>query len=165
MKVLVFSDSHSTLRFMRQYVAAIQPQAIIHLGDFYADGKVIAEENPDLICFQVAGNCDAHRCPPFVSEMLVQKVGGVPMYLTHGHVHRVKLTLSMLLQDARASGAQAALFGHTHTPYCHQEPDGLWVLNPGSCGNSCGGAGLIEIQNKKITSCRLLGPEDLEGMK
>ena len=54
-----------------------------------------------------------------------------------------------------------ALFGHTHVPYCQQEADGLWVMNPGSCGYGGGSAGLIEIENEKISSCRNIRQEDL----
>ena len=165
MRVLVFSDSHNFRQFMRSCIETLKPDAMIHLGDYYDDGQIIAEDYPDLMFFQVPGNCDAYRCPPFIPTRLLQKIGGVPMYLTHGHDHRVKQTLTLLLQDARAAGARAALFGHTHVAYCQQEPDGLWVMNPGSCGYYGGSAGLIEIRDKKITSCRLFRQEDLEGMK
>ena len=35
MKILVLSDSHSALQFMRQCVESVKPDAIIHLGDFF----------------------------------------------------------------------------------------------------------------------------------
>lgn len=44
MKILVLSDSHSALQFMRQCVESVKPDAIIHLGDFFDDGVVIHEE-------------------------------------------------------------------------------------------------------------------------
>ena len=34
---------------------------------------------------------------------------------------------------AREAGAQAALFGHTHQSLAEQR-DGLWLINPGTCG-------------------------------
>ena len=40
MKILVLSDSHSALQFMRQCVESVKPDAIIHLGDFFDDGVV-----------------------------------------------------------------------------------------------------------------------------
>lgn len=43
MKILVLSDSHSALQFMRQCVESVKPDAIIHLGDFFDDGVVIHE--------------------------------------------------------------------------------------------------------------------------
>ena len=92
-------------------------------------------------------------------------VCGVRLYMTHGHIHRVKQTLSLLMKDARAAQVQAVLYGHTHVADCHREEDGLWVLNPGSCGYYGGSAGLIEVESNKITSCRILQQEDLEVMK
>lgn len=163
MKILVLSDSHAALSFMRRCVDAVKPDAVIHLGDHYDDGEAIAEEYPGLRMYQVPGNCDRYRCPPWVREILIERIFGVDLYMTHGHKHNVKLHTAKLLADARASRVQAVLYGHTHVPDCYQESDGLWVLNPGSCGYYGGSAGLIEIENQKIIACRLLSQEDLEA--
>ena len=163
MKILVLSDSHSTLSFMRHCITAIKPDRVIHLGDYYDDACAIAEEYPHIPVIQVPGNCDRYRCPPFVQEMLVQRLDGVTFFLTHGHCHSVKMRLDLLTRDARKAKAAAALYGHTHIADCHQEEDGLWVLNPGSCGYYGGSAGLIETENGKIVNCRLLRQEDLEA--
>lgn len=162
MRILVLSDSHSSISFMRRCVDACKPDMILHLGDHYDDGEVIHEEYPGITFFQVPGNCDRYRCPPWVQEILVLPAGGVRLYMTHGHRHGVKGSILRLLADARAAGAQAALYGHTHVADCHREPDGLWVLNPGSCGYYGGSAGLVEIEKEKIISCRILRQEDLE---
>ena len=161
MRILILSDSHSVLRTMRLFVKATRPDAVVHLGDYYADGQVIAEENPHLEVHQVPGNCDAYRVPDTAALSLCCPVGGVKLYMTHGHKQRVKLGLDALLRDAREAGAQAVLFGHTHTPLCRREEDGLWVLNPGSCGFS-GTAGLIETAEGGIVSCRVLSHTELE---
>lgn len=165
MKILVLSDSHSALKFMRKCVDAVRPNAIIHLGDYFCDGTVIAEENPCIPFYQVPGNCDVYYCPPGQPEVLFESVLGVKLYMTHGHRHDVKRTTVRLLQDARYSQADAVLYGHTHQAECRQEADGLWVLNPGSCGYFGGSAGLMEVENGKILSCRILRQEDLEEMK
>lgn len=162
MKILVFSDSHRALSFMRQCIDRIQPDVILHLGDHYGDGENIHFEYPGILFYQVPGNCDMYSAPPFAREMLIQRIGGVDLYLTHGHIHRVKQTLYALLRDARACGCAAALYGHTHIPDCHQEEDGLWVLNPGAARHSGGTAGLIEIQDNKIIACRIITGRDLE---
>ncbi len=162
MKILVLSDSHSSLRFMRSCMDAVKPNAVIHLGDYFDDGQAISEEYPDVAFYQVPGNCDRYRCPPFQPEILITKVCGVELYMTHGHRHQVKMTTTYLLRDARAVKAAAALYGHTHIPDCRQEPDGLWVLNPGSCGYSGGTAGIMEVAEGKIISCRIIGQLDLE---
>lgn len=161
MTILVLSDSHSTLRFMRQCVDAIQPDALIHLGDYFDDGTVLKEEYPQIRFYQVPGNCDRYRCPPGQPEILVDNICGVRVYMTHGHRHQVKLGIGALLKDARAAGVDAVLYGHTHAADCHREDDGLWVLNPGSCGYYGGSAGVIEIRDGRIETCRVLKEQDL----
>ncbi|MBQ7416262.1 MAG: metallophosphoesterase [Oscillospiraceae bacterium] len=155
MKILVLSDSHSSMRFMRSFVYGLKPDAVVHLGDYYDDGQAIAEEFKISRFYQVPGNCDKYRLYSPVPETLVQKVCGVKLFMTHGHNHRVKSGLELLLADARKTDAQAVLFGHTHEIYCRQEQDGLWVINPGSCGYGGGSAALIEVENNKITGCRI----------
>ena len=83
------------------------------------------------------------------------------MYLTHGHKHRVKQGLGGLLSSARTANVDIVMYGHTHVADCHREEDGLWVLNPGSCGYAGGSAGIIEIQDGKIREVRLLREADL----
>ena len=161
MKILVLSDSHSALSFLRRCVEAVKPNAVIHLGDHFDDGLALKEEFPGVPVYQVPGNCDRYRCPPGQPEILITRICGVELYLTHGHRHSVKAYLGALLRDARAAKVAAVLYGHTHVPDCHREEDGLWVLNPGSCGYYGGSAGLIETAEGKITACRLLKECDL----
>ena len=162
MKILVLSDSHAGLSFMRRCIRAVKPDAMIHLGDLYEDGEAMAEENPHIRMHQVPGNCDRYRMVRFEPAVRCYPVGGVKLYMTHGHEHNVKLTLCRLLADARAMEAQAVLYGHTHIADCHREEDGLWVLNPGSCGHAGGSVGIIETKDNIITSCYILRQENLE---
>ena len=164
MRILVLSDSHSALCFMRLCVARVKPDAVVHLGDHYDDAEVLAEENQHLIVHQVPGNCDRGRCRLHTPQILDYPIGGVRLYMTHGHLHHVKSGIGGLLADARRSNAQAVLYGHTHRADCHQEQDGLWVLNPGSCGSFGGTAGIIETDGQKITACYLIGQQELEEM-
>ena len=161
MKILVLSDSHSALRFMRDSMDAVKPDAVVHLGDYYEDGEVLEEEYPGTPFYRVPGNCDRYRCPPGTPEIRIERVLGVDLYMTHGHRHAVKMTTGMLERDARACKVQAVLYGHTHVADCRQEEDGLWVLNPGSCGYGGGSAGLILCEGGKIRECRILREEDL----
>lgn len=161
MKILLLSDSHSAMSFMRRSVEAVKPDVMIHLGDYADDGQALHQEYPKIPFYQVPGNCDRYRWDPREPEILMPIIGGVKLYMTHGHRHNVKLHLGALIRDARQSGAQAALYGHTHQADCHQEPDGLWVVNPGSCGFYGGSVGLMEVENGQIRSCRILTQEDL----
>lgn len=165
MKILVLSDSHSGLSFMRRCVAAVKPDAMIHLGDHFDDGQTLALENPHIPMHQVPGNCDSYRMLRYEPAVRCYPVCGAKLFMTHGHEHHVKQTLSRLLSAAREAGAQAALYGHTHLADCHREPDGLWVLNPGACGASFGTVGLMTVENGQIQSCRILRQKDLEEWK
>lgn len=160
MKILVMSDSHAALSFMRLAVKSVQPDEIIHLGDHYDDGEVIAQENPQCRTHRVPGNCDRFRCDPMLPQFLCYDIDGVRMFMTHGHLHGVKSSRYRLVAEARAMGARAVLYGHTHEADCHQE-DGLWVLNPGTCGSFGGSVGVIETENGEIKSCRILRQDDL----
>lgn len=140
----------------------IRPQAVIHLGDHFDDAEALQEQYDKIPFHIVAGNCDRYRCPISAREVLCYDIGGVRLFMTHGHRHFVKSGIGALLSDARRNHAQAALYGHTHQADCHLEEDGLWVLNPGSSGYSGGSAGLIETDGKKITACRILTQADLE---
>jgi len=161
MKILVLSDSHSSLYLMRQAVSRIRPNAIVHLGDYYDDGQVLAEENPNIAFYQVPGNCDRYRMSGFSPETLCFEVCEIRLFMTHGHLHQVKAGLYRLLADAREKQAQAVLYGHTHIPDCRFE-DGMWILNPGSSGNG-GTVGVIEVESGRILSCRIIRQEDLEA--
>lgn len=162
MKILVLSDSHGGRSFMRECIRTLRPDAVVHLGDYYSDAEDMEEEFPDIYFYKVSGNCDAHRGWIRDPEIRIEKVCGVKLYITHGHRHYVKQTLSRLLADGRACGVQAVLYGHTHQAHCSREEDGLWVLNPGAGGSWGGSAGIIEAEQGKIISCRILRAEDLK---
>ena len=162
MKILVLSDSHSSRAFMRYCIDRVRPGHIIHLGDHFDDGKTIAEEYPHIRVHQVPGNCDKFRCSPWEADVLCYPICGVKFFMTHGHRHSVKSGLSHLLLDTRKSGAEAVLYGHTHISDCHREEDGLYVINPGTCGSWGGSVAVIEVENEKISACRILRQADLE---
>ena len=158
MKVLVLSDSHTRMEFMRLCTEKIQPDVLIHLGDHLEDARKLGREYPDIPLCAVPGNCD-RDCGllPFRTETL----DGVRIFMTHGHLHGVKNGLGMLLSAARLRGADAVLCGHTHLAECRREEDGLLVMNPGTCGYPRETAGLLEIRDGAVVSARILTREDL----
>lgn len=162
MKILVLSDSHSGLYFMRQCIQKVRPAHIVHLGDHFDDGAAMAEENSHIRFHQVPGNCDRYRCTPWQAETMCYPIEGVKVFMTHGHKHAVKSGTERLLEDASRSGAQIVLYGHTHLAECYQTDGGMWVLNPGSCRTSEGSVGVIEIEGEKISACYLLKQADLD---
>lgn len=162
MTVLVVSDSHSALSYMRQWARLLRPQTIIHLGDYYADGEALGRDWPHCALIQVPGNCDRHWMTQSEPEIRVVELEGARVYLTHGHRHGVKSSPYGLLADAQAAGADVALFGHTHEAVLWQTEAGMWVMNPGSCGSYSGSVGLLELENGQVTQCRVLHAEDME---
>ena len=165
MKILVLSDSHAAMGFMRRCISVLKPDAVIHLGDYFDDAQALQEELSHLPFHMVAGNCDRYRCPPSAREMLCYPVGGVLMMMTHGHNYHVKTGLGALLAEARRLSALAVLFGHTHAEVCFQEEDGLWVINPGTSGYGSKTAAIVETDGEKITACRIVTQADVEEWK
>ena len=161
MKILVLSDSHSSLRFMRLALQKIRPDAFIHLGDYYQDAQTMAKEFPEIPGYFVAGNCDSGRTPMGVPLTRQEKLGGVKLLLTHGHLFRVKQDTAALIREAETDRVQAVLYGHTHVPDLGQTETGLWVVNPGSSGLA-GTAAVLEIENERIKECYLVSRRDLE---
>ena len=72
-----------------------------------------------------------------------------------------RLEQERLIADARSRGAEAVLYGHTHSARCTRDEDGLWVINPGSCGSYSGSVAVMEIEDKKISACRILSQTDI----
>ncbi len=153
-RILVLSDSHGGMVFMRYCVERVNPDVIVHLGDYYDDSWLLHEEYRTIPMICVAGNCDRWRTPPSVPEVLIDRVLGVDLLLTHGHRHNVKWDLSLLTRAAQEAKVQAVLYGHTHEAYCRKDGN-LWILNPGACGSWGGSAGIVEVEQGKILRCFL----------
>lgn len=164
MKILVLSDSHSHHSLMETAVEALKPDFIFHLGDYLRDGQQLHNLYPQIPLVQVPGNCDSCRNSENLPEIRQLKLDGVNFYLTHGHLHGVKMFLAKLIRDAEAAGADAVLFGHTHQAHMHQEEGGMWVMNPGACGYFRGTVGLVQTEHGRIVSCRIYGETELEEM-
>ena len=128
MKLLILSDSHKKMDYMIRAVEWEQPDHIIHLGDHDRDAMRLAERYPEIPLWSVCGNCDYGAGP----EKIVDTLGGVRFYITHGHTLRVKYGLLRADLAAREAEANVLLFGHTHRALCDWH-NGLWLLNPGSC--------------------------------
>ena len=123
MKILVLSDSHSALSFMRRCMNAVKPDVVIHLGDHFDDGESLREEFSGIPFYQVPGNCDRYRCHPDQPEILIPRIGGVDFYMTHGH-HGNPQNLPKLPEGS------VFLYGHTHVKF-DEVINGIRCLNPG----------------------------------
>lgn len=115
---------------MAEAVRLARPDYVIHLGDIAPDAAALSKKFPLLPLISVNGNCDF---TDYSRETRIVELGGIRFFLTHGHRYGVKQDLLRLSLAAREAGAQAALFGHTHQALAEQR-DGLWLINPGTCG-------------------------------
>lgn len=135
---------------MEEAILQEAPAHILHLGDHLKDAMAI-ERKFSVPVTAVPGNCDGlcRQEPVLTPEFL-----GKRLYMTHGHLHGVKLNYQRIFYAALEAEADLLLFGHTHRPECFYER-GLWVMNPGACGNH-GTYGVVEITPDNIT-CQLKG--------
>jgi len=124
----VLSDTHGDLRHVEECLKLMQGiELLLHAGDFYEDAHRIGL-GAGLKVVAVTGNCD-HMVKGPSEEMLA--VGSRRIYLTHGHLYRVKHDLALLVQRSKALGVDVTVFGHTHTPTIFRR-EGMLFVNPGS---------------------------------
>lgn len=133
---LVLSDTHGN----RSAIDAVLRECgnvdyIFHLGDNVSDARYIDEKSrAKVVC--VKGNCDMGEAGNELDEIVLR---GQKILLTHGHRFKVKYSYDRLFYKAQEAEAKAALFGHTHKPFCKYQ-EGIWLVNPGSAGESPDGA-------------------------
>ena len=149
MRVGVFSDSHGDHEALDDLLERMGTlDAVCFLGDVARDAehlqaRLAAMPNQPPL-YAVRGNNDYYSTCTLPWELLIE-LGGVRIYMTHGH--RL-VSLMNLAYKAQECGAQVALFGHTHQALC-ETVQGVLLLNPGSAGNFCRGgrarASVLEI--------------------
>lgn len=128
MKILIVSDTHRRIDNLDRALEQVGPvDMLIHLGDLEGSEDYI-EAVMECPVYMVAGNNDFYSYIPREEEV---QIGKYKAFLTHGHYYYVSMGTQMLKEEARARGAQIAMFGHTHRPVVEYS-DGLIVLNPGS---------------------------------
>ena len=147
MKLLVVSDSHFDRTALSSLLEEIRRRgdidAVAHLGDMQSDA-VWLRAQLDIPVYSVPGNCDME---PNAPAELVIPLDGAQVLLLHGHTRRVKYTLDALAYRARESGAQLALFGHTHARHL-SHAYGALLLNPGALKD--GRFAIVEITHGDI---------------
>ncbi|QDR79767.1 metallophosphoesterase family protein [Sporomusa termitida] len=145
MRIGVVSDSHGDAGVLHRVLADAGTVALwLHAGDYYRDGRRLAELS-GLPVTGVAGNCDRTQDVP-ADEYI--EAAGKKIWLTHGHRQHVKYGVDELVWWGRQYGVDIVVFGHTHIPYNHRHQE-ILIFNPGSPGAPRGGAapsyGILEI--------------------
>lgn len=114
---------------------------VLHLGDLSRDAVLLSSLISSLPFKIVNGNNDFR--PELPSELLIE-IAGKKVFLCHGHQYRVKSGLDAFASAALKKGADLALFGHTHLPFCDIK-NGMYLLNPGSAHRPDGSYGTVDI--------------------
>ena len=150
MRVVVISDSHGHGSVVDKIIRKEKDASVvIFLGDVTSDIEDFSYEYTDKKFFIVSGNCDLFSDFPYSR---VEEIGGVNVFMTHGHNLGVKADLSGLVSTAKQLGCKIALYGHTHIPNIVYE-DEVYVVNPGSCARSRDGGNsyaVIDIRENGI---------------
>ncbi|MGN1369032.1 MAG: metallophosphoesterase family protein [Aristaeellaceae bacterium] len=151
MRGLILSDIHGEVTGLQWLLEEVWKQtgpidAYFCLGDGVRDfdnaEAFIRRRDEHAAMYAVRGNCDFTAAHP---DRLVVPFGGLKIYMTHGHIHRVKSTLDYLTSAARAEGADIALYGHTHR--ANVEYTTPWLINPGAVENDC--CAVLEVEGGK----------------
>ena len=133
--ILAISDSHGDITALTAILewahsAGSDPfEAAVFLGDGFEDlGLASARAGFTLPWHAVRGNGDFFCAVP---DNKALEISARKLFLSHGNRYRVREGYKTIAAAARNAGAEAALFGHTHVPYC-AAVDGIFLLNPGS---------------------------------
>ena len=156
MKIIVFSDSHSDTRKMREAlkIHKSNTEVVVFLGDGLRDVESLKVMYPNIAFFSVKGNCDFFEREAEEERLLT--LDGVKILITHGHLYGVKGGYGKIATHAEKIGADAVFFGHTHIPLesiCEVNNKNIVLFNPGSIGKD-GNYGVVNTSGKVIvTSC------------
>jgi len=130
--ILVISDSHgdtAALTTILKWSHGADIDAAVFLGDGFEDlAPASARAGFSLPWHAVRGNGDYQFSVP---DNKVLEISARKLFLAHGNRCHVREGYKTIAAIARKAGAEAALFGHTHVPYC-ATVDGIFLLNPGS---------------------------------
>lgn len=159
LKILAFADSHGYNTTMVYVIDREKPDVVLHLGDHAEDAAEVARIFSGLTVLGVRGNNDFDLDVPL---FCVTTLGGVRMYLTHGHRERAHSGCDMIAQRAREEGCGLAFFGHTHRVQVEWNA-GVLVCNPGSISLPRGGPASYARLTVENGSAQLLEILDEDG--
>ncbi len=133
MKLLLFSDSHGTAKYLEAMTAQAADEGGIGAVLFAGDGLrgLYGLDRLGQV-FLVRGNCDPPD--PSIPQELSLPFGRNRIYLSHGNLHRVKRTLDLLAAASRGRKADIAVYGHTHVQQA-ELVSGILCINPGALWN------------------------------
>ena len=126
MKILIMSDSHGLTSEIQDIKNRHQDEVdlMLHCGD-----SELPNDCDELSSFiGVKGNCDLGSNLP---NEITEDLGFTTLYMTHGHLYNVKMSLMSLKYRAIETNAKIACYGHSHIAGAEMI-DGVLLINPGS---------------------------------
>ncbi|WHH57092.1 metallophosphoesterase [Petroclostridium sp. X23] len=153
MRIVVFSDTHGNIRHCIDVIDRIGSiNMIIHLGDIIKDVEDLKILYPHIPIQYIAGNNEFRNTVPYDK---VLEADGKKIFITHGHLYRVKYEYHSIARKGADLHVDCVLFGHTHEPY-EAYHDKMHIMNPGSISLPRRGKpsyGVIEIEQGKLRTC------------
>ncbi|MCY8233701.1 metallophosphoesterase family protein [Priestia endophytica] len=125
MRVLIVSDSHGLTEELHTIKNRHKDvNAFVHCGD----SELQADSREMEGFLAVRGNCDYDE--RYENEETLN-IGEDLLYVTHGHLYNVKMTLMNLTYRAKERDAKVVCFGHSHIAGAEKIDQTLFI-NPGS---------------------------------
>lgn len=131
MKVLVLSDSHGALHFLRRILDTEKDaELVFFLGDGLSDIEKVKAEFPQKKFICVKGNNDFY----YNEEKEAYKyIDGVTVMACHGDTYGVRVGLRELISKTASVRGNLALYGHTHkSDFYNDAATGICAVNPGA---------------------------------
>jgi uncharacterized protein len=127
MKLLITSDVHGHLERLKM-VMKKHPDIDYHIN---AGDMCLPLKSFDQDVISVKGNNDFFLELPYQRTLDFKELR---ILLTHGHLERVKMTMTLLKQKALQANVHLCVFGHTHQRYLNRFGNIIFV-NPGALGD------------------------------
>ncbi len=160
-KLLIFSDTHGVTSVMSNALKCNQHCAttVIHLGDGTDDAESVMNLYPQIPLVTVRGNReDYYSMFSSAPRETTLDIGGLRIFLCHGHTYNVKSSVNQAIYRAIEQRADILLYGHTHIADYSivagiDETHPLHVVNPGSA-RTCYAEIIIDASKPKINLIR-----------
>ena len=155
MRIGIISDTHGSLRAIRQAVSVVPPVDLwLHAGDFSQDASFLAQIT-GIPVTTVKGNCDGMAEAKY-DEFL--SLAGKKLWLTHGHRYAVREDIKELVWWAHKYHVDIVVFGHTHVSLIVKN-DNVLLINPGSAArprNNGASCAILEIDKDNMLKSEII---------